>query len=117
MTKIIAPCGINCSDCAAYKATQADDWEKLAEIAVQWSDEDTKYEAEQMICDGCLGERLNVYCATCSGRACALDKGYTVCSQCSDYSCEKLENLWRTFSNWSIETVKANLDEAKKQLS
>lgn len=117
MTKIIAPCGIICSDCAAYKATQEDDWEKLAEIAVQWSDEDTKYKAEEMVCDGCLGKRLNVYCATCSGRACALGKGFTVCSQCPEYSCEKLEKLWSTFSNWSIEAVKANLDEAKKQLS
>jgi hypothetical protein len=116
MTKIIAPCGINCSDCAAYKATQADDWDKLAEIAVQWSEGDTKYKAEEMVCDGCLSNRLNIYCATCSARDCALVNGYTVCSQCSEYICKKLHSLWASFSSWSPETLKANLAEAKRQL-
>jgi hypothetical protein len=116
MTKIIAPCGIICSDCSAYKATQTDDWEKLAEIAVQWSEDDTKYEAEEMVCDGCLGKRLNIYCATCSIRDCALDKDYTICSQCPEYVCEKLESLWSSFSGWSAETLKANLAEVKRHL-
>jgi hypothetical protein len=116
MTKITAPCGIICSDCSAYKATQADDWEKLTEIAVQWSEGDTKYKAEEMVCDGCLSNRLNVYCATCSIRDCALDKGYKVCSQCSEYICEKLQSVWNSFSSLSAETLKANLAEARKQL-
>jgi hypothetical protein len=38
--------GINCGNCAAYKATQADDEKKLSELASGWSSEKNKWKAE-----------------------------------------------------------------------
>ena len=36
MDKIIAYCGLVCSDCSAYVATQANDQEALERVAAQW---------------------------------------------------------------------------------
>jgi hypothetical protein len=66
MDRIIAYCGLVCSDCSAYVATQANDQEALERVAAQWREE---YNApnitvESVICDGCLdGGRLCSHCA------------------------------------------------------
>ena len=98
MEKIIAYCGIVCSDCPAYLATQADDRAALERVAAQWREQFNAPEitADSIICDGCLatnGARLSGYCATCEIRACGVDRGVVNCAYCSDYACEKLEGF------------------------
>ena len=39
MSKIIAYCGLVCSDCAAYAATQSNDPAALERVAAQWREE------------------------------------------------------------------------------
>lgn len=91
--KIIAYCGLICSDCPAYIATQANDQEALEKVAAQWREE---YDAPNMtvksiLCDGCLdGPRKCGHCAECEIRACAVAKGVLNCAHCNDYACEKL---------------------------
>ena len=93
MDRIIAYCGLVCSDCSAYIATQANDQEALERVAAQWREE---YNAphitvESVICDGCLGDgRKGSHCAECEIRACGVARGVANCAHCADYTCEKL---------------------------
>ena len=116
MNQIVAPCGIDCTTCEAYKATQADDWDSLARIAKEWSDDGTQYKPKDMLCDGCFGPRINGFCVTCGVRQCALGKGLKYCSNCTDYACSSLETLWESFVNHDIDEAKERLLKAKLTL-
>lgn len=97
MDRIIAYCGLVCSDCPAYIATQADDRVALERTAAQWREE---YNAPNItvasvICDGCLsGPRKCSHCAECQIRACGVERGVANCAHCADYACEKLEGFF-----------------------
>jgi hypothetical protein len=98
MDKIIAYCGLVCTDCPAYIATQADDRAALERVAAQWREE---YNApditvESVICDGCLGSngRYCSHCFECEIRACGMDRSVINCAYCADYACEKLEGFF-----------------------
>jgi hypothetical protein len=95
--RIIAYCGIVCSECDAYLATRANDLETLARLAQRAQDEFgvEGATAETMLCDGCLADdgRQIGYCATCEIRACAVERGVANCAHCTDYVCEKLEGF------------------------
>ena len=115
--RIVAPCGIVCTDCLAYLATQSDDMEKLQEIAEKWSTETQTYEANDLVCDGCFSDRLHAFCVDCEARRCAIQKELSVCSICSMYPCEKLNDLWSSFTYSSVEECKANLEDEKQRIS
>lgn len=95
MSAIIAYCGINCVECPAYIATQANDrpaQEKLlAEWRVLYNSPEMPFEA--VICDGCNSGRCGGYCSECPIRACAVERSLTTCADCPEYSCEKLSNF------------------------
>jgi hypothetical protein len=94
---IIAYCGLVCSDCPAYLATQAEDWAALERMAVQAREEYGVPDAtaESVLCDGCLGDSGHKcgYCAECAIRACALMREVVNCAHCNDYACEKLTSF------------------------
>jgi hypothetical protein len=99
MEKMIAYCGIICSECPAYVATQANDRAALEEVAAQWREQYNSPEitADSILCDGCLaGEdaRLAGYCAVCEIRACGAERRVANCAHCNDYACEKLEGFF-----------------------
>jgi hypothetical protein len=99
MDKVIAYCGLVCSDCPAYVATQADDRAALERVAAEWREAFSAPEitADSIICDGCLGQnggRLSGYCSTCEIRACGMERGVVNCAYCADYACEKLEGFF-----------------------
>lgn len=48
MTPMIAFCGLTCTDCPAYVATQANDYAALRRVRDQWRQE---YGVSQMITD------------------------------------------------------------------
>jgi len=93
VNEMIAYCGLICTDCPAYIATQAGDREALERVAVQWRDEyDTPdLTVDSVICDGCLdgGEKCG-HCAECEIRACGVSKGVLNCAHCDDYPCDGL---------------------------
>ena len=107
----IGSCGIDCGNCAAYKATQEKDMEKLAELAVKWG-RDKGLKAEDMLCDGCTSSRVMKNALDCTVYQCAHAKGVKVCSQCGDYTCSKLEGLWKGY-NLNTEGMKRNLAKAR----
>lgn len=97
MAQIIARCGLICSECPAYLATQADDDEKRAEVAAQWSKEfGGQFKPEDINCDGCLstGERVFGYCRECKIRLCGAERSLPNCGHCPDYACEQVEKFF-----------------------
>ena len=92
--KIIAKCGLVCSECPAYIATQKNDDALRAETAKKWSEMfKADIKASDINCDGCQSEspRLFNYCATCEIRKCAREKKVSTCAACPEYSCQKLD--------------------------
>ncbi len=93
MDKIVAYCGMICSECLGYIATQNDDWEERRRVAEMWSKIfGVEITPEYVNCDGCTaGGKLIEYAKTCEIRICALSKDVKNCAYCDDYPCEKLE--------------------------
>jgi hypothetical protein len=91
--EIVAYCGITCTECPAYIATQNDDQEGLKRTAEMWSEQfQSEIKPEEIICDGCLPghTRYCSHCAECEIRSCAIVRGVANCAHCDDYACEKL---------------------------
>lgn len=92
--KMIAKCGLVCSECPAYIATQKNDDVLRAETAKKWSEMfKSDIKAADINCDGCPSDtgRLFNYCATCEIRKCAREKKVPTCAACPEYSCQKLD--------------------------
>ncbi len=95
MSKIIAFCGLDCSKCDAFMATQAEDPERMEQIAERWTRElKTQFTIQDVLCDGCRSSRISGWCQRiCVIRPCAEKRGVETCASCSDYQCEKLEKF------------------------
>jgi len=98
MDRMIAYCGLVCTDCAAYIATQTGDRSAIEQVAAQWRVEFDAPDitAERVMCDGCLGMagRKCGHCAECDIRACAMALNVANCAHCADYACDKLEGFF-----------------------
>ncbi len=99
MSTLIAACGLDCSKCEAYIATQAGDMLAFEAIAEKWRKEYNapSIAADNILCDGCMeGGRVIGHCAECKIRLCAIDRSFKTCAECPDYaSCEELANLFK----------------------
>jgi hypothetical protein len=98
MEPIIAYCGLVCSECGAYLATQADDLAALEQVAAEWRQAygHPEMTAEMVRCDGCLGTegRKVGHCFECEVRLCALERDALNCAHCLDYGCDKIEGFF-----------------------
>jgi hypothetical protein len=98
MDTIIAYCGLECTQCPAYVATQAGDHAALERVAAQWRQEFDAPDmtAANIACDGCLTDvgRKCSHCFECEVRACALPRGVATCAHCDAYACEILEGFF-----------------------
>lgn len=93
MDRMIAYCGLVCSECGAYRATVADDRDELQKMADKWAAEfGTAISPDDCRCMGCPGERKPriSYVDQCGIRACATGRGLEHCGACGDYACERL---------------------------
>jgi len=113
MPKLIAPCGIDCATCDAYKATQANDealFQKLAEDYLKRFNKEIPL--ADLACDGCPDEGRKIgFCAVCEIRNCAYSKGFATCAECSEFPCDKGSFIWKENS-----VSKANLEELRRAL-
>ncbi|MBS7656356.1 MAG: DUF3795 domain-containing protein [Candidatus Bathyarchaeia archaeon] len=114
MKPIIACCGLTCSLCEAYLATQNNDNEERKKIAEKWSKVlNTQIKPEQIDCDGCISNgRLFLYCQTCEKRKCCMERNLENCAYCDDYPCYKLEGVFK-----NAPYVKTTLDEIRAKLT
>ena len=110
---LIAPCGLDCAQCEAYKLTQANDLAGLEALVTKWK---VDFNAPDMTvkdvtCDGCMATsgRIGGYCAMCGIRACTVEHGFATCAECTDYGCEKLTAFWQ-----NAPQAKANLEALRQ---
>jgi len=89
---MMAYCGLDCSDCDAYIATQENEDAKREETARKWS---KLYRADiepwQINCSGCKSDGVKFsHCDVCDIRSCCLSKGVENCAVCEEYICDRL---------------------------
>jgi hypothetical protein len=96
MDKMIAYCGLVCTNCPTYLATQADDDDARRKTAEFYAKKfGFKLRPEEINCDGCLstGDRLIGYCQACDIRKCAREKAVSHCARCEEQPCDKLKQF------------------------
>ncbi|TEU16114.1 MAG: DUF3795 domain-containing protein [Anaerolineales bacterium] len=114
MKRMFAYCGLVCSECPAYLATQAGDMAALEEVAARWSQEyGGSITAAYCLCDGCTSgsERLCGHCGECEVRACAIARGVSTCAHCDDYGCQTITRFleFAPEAKVGLEKVRAGL--------
>jgi hypothetical protein len=113
--KLIAYCGITCTECPAYIATQKNDDRLRAETAKKWSEIfKASIKPEDINCDGCAADskRLFSQVNVCEIRKCARNKNIKNCAYCAQYPCPKLKELF-TY----IPEAKTTLEEIRKKIT
>jgi hypothetical protein len=98
---MIAFCGLNCLECPAYIATQANDDKLRADCAKLWTDLfKHQISPDQINCTGCKSEgKRFFFCRICGIKKCAAEKGHDTCAYCADFACEKIETLMQMDTN------------------
>jgi hypothetical protein len=111
MGRIVAYCGIICSDCPTFNATKANDDAERRRVAELWTKQyGRKFRMEDINCDGCLTEGLRIFShpKVCKMRMCARERNLENCAHCSEYACEKLSKLFNEY-----EPAREVLDEIR----
>ena len=109
---MIAFCGLDCSKCEGYLATQENDDDMRAKVAKQWS---ALYNADikpaHINCDGCRSEgRKFFYCSNiCEIRKCCIEKDVANCAACDMYACDKLKKFFELAPEANIALDKLRL--------
>lgn len=113
--RIVGFCGIVCSKCRAYVATQKNDLELKKEVARSWSTEQEQLRPEDISCRGCLAspESLLKFCHTCAVRACGYQRNIKNCAYCDEFPCVKLSGLWKAMGS---DKEKQTLEEIRRGL-
>jgi hypothetical protein len=111
--KMIAYCGITCTECPALLATQKDDDAERAKVAKMWSEQfKVDLKPEDINCNGCLSdsEQLFSHCQVCEIRKCGGEKQVVNCAYCDDYGCDKLTAFLKM-----VPEAKSTLEEIRKE--
>lgn len=111
---MIAYCGLICTDCPAFIATQQNDDNKRLKTAKAWSKEfGAEIKPEDINCDGCLTNngRLFKHCKVCEIRQCGQEKNIDNCGHCSDFACDKLDFVFN-----AVPSAKKVLQDIKNKL-
>jgi hypothetical protein len=106
-TRLVSYCGLVCSECPAFVATQAGDEDLARKTAEQWSrDYGVTVRLEDVWCDGCTtAGRKCGHCGECQMRACAIQRGVATCAACDEYACVMLRDFFAM-----VPAAKATLD-------
>lgn len=107
--ELTAYCGILCSECPAYKATEANDDALREQTAKLWSKTfNSELKAADINCRGCKSDVLFGHCQVCEIRSCSSDKAYAHCGECEAF-CSKLDMI---FNN--VPGTKEQLEKMRK---
>ena len=90
---MMAYCGLDCAECPAHLAWKNNDNKLREKQAKEWSSPDYPLTAAEINCVGCKvdAEPKFKFCASCSVKSCASERGVETCAHCDDYGCETLE--------------------------
>jgi hypothetical protein len=114
MDKMVAYCGLTCTDCPAFIATHKDDDDERKKVAEEWSkDYNATLKPEDINCDGCVTDSENLFSHTkvCEIRKCGKDKKVENCAHCDEYACDRLTEFFKMAPE-----AKTNLEEIRKNL-
>lgn len=113
MKKMVGICGIACTDCPAYIATQKNDDDERKKVAELWSTDEHHLKPEDINCYGCFSDESKVisFVRDCEVRKCGLERNLKSCAHCEEYSCDKLEKIIG-----KIPEAKAALEEIRKSI-
>ena len=124
MDEVVGCCGLICSKCQVYEATQSQDEEMRAaayQRQIDWGHGDRfrelygrEYRVEDISCDGCPTQspRAFWYIENCRMRTCALGKGHPNCAHCDEYPCDTIQE----FFDKSHVNARQTLDEIRLKL-
>ena len=112
MDEKISFCGLDCLACPAYIATQQGDNKALERIASEWSNDEIKFNPEEIDCVGRTedGQRFS-WCDICPIRKCVMGKKVRNCAYCIYYPCEELDKSFERSPE-----AKETLDKIRKNL-
>ena len=114
MDRMIAFCGLICSECPAFLATQKDSDAERKAVAEQWSKTfNHEVNPADINCDGCTSEvgRLFTHCTVCEVRKCSKEKHVENCAHCDEYPCDNLSSFFTMAPN-----AKTTLEEIRSGL-
>jgi hypothetical protein len=115
--RMVAYCGIVCTECDAFIATQAEDRTALEQMAKRASEEfGMAMTVEDAMCDGCLattGRQIG-YCTQCAIRACGVDNLVENCAHCEEYACPRIEVFAKPGSKHraTLDGIREGLDKS-----
>ncbi len=115
MDNLMAYCGLNCSQCPTFLATQQDDRKAKETVAALWSKQFAmKLTAQDISCDGCKSGSGRVFghCKNCRIKSCCSQKQLDTCAECAEYACEHLSAFFAFAPH-----AKESLEKRRKTLS
>ena len=92
--ELVGACGLLCSQCEAFLATQANDGMEIEAIAAKWSEMfGPTILPSSVWCDGCMSDGYHKcgHTAECEIRKCVVERELKSCADCTHYACDKLE--------------------------
>ena len=115
MDRMVAFCGMVCTECPAFIATQNDDDEARRRTVDLWKKQfNVDLKPEDINCkEGCLsdGEDKFGHCKVCQIRQCSIEKRLENCARCDEYACDILSAFLE-----KAPEAKAALDEIRSRL-
>lgn len=112
MIRVVAYCGIVCSDCPVLVATQKNDSQERQKVAAMFTKQyEKEYKPEDINCSGCIAEGPHVFsfCGVCKIRKCARERKIENCAFCLTYPCGMISELHNAYPR-----AKDTLDEVRR---
>jgi hypothetical protein len=113
MDKMIAFCGIHCSECPVYLVTQKNSDVMREKVLKLWSKQyNMELSIEDINCQGCKtdGNQLFAHCKKCDIRSCAQEKRIDSCIKCNSYPCKQIEDFFSI-----VPIARDNLEKLRRQ--
>ena len=96
MGKMIAYCGIDCSECGLYQAWLNNDQALREKTAAEWTKvHNFIFTPDMMNCTSCKGDGVHIkLCTECEIRNCAIGKKVITCGTCVEFkTCTIINNF------------------------
>ena len=85
---LLSPCGLYCGACGILIADRTNDHVLKGKLAKAYG-----VAVDDIRCNGCLSEKVFVYCRVCPIKKCSSGKGYEGCYQCDAFPCEHVDHF------------------------
>jgi len=92
----LAPCGLYCGVCGVYYATRDNNENFLERLLAMYQEKIPGIEGvslDNLKCDGCLSDRVSLFCRRCAIRACTREKEFSGCHECQDFPCDHIDKF------------------------